>query len=169
MIILINYYYFMKSVRFSLDSFKKNDQVAKETTIKALKQVYEKTNPDLLIEENTNRYGIDLLLSINGRAVAYAECERSSCWSTGKFPFKCVRLPNRKFHFLVGKDAGNQDLPNGPLPIIFVMTSLDNKSLIMYTDETARASKEEVVYNTRTGAETMKIIPKDKAFEVTLA
>ena len=160
----MDFIYKYRYMKFSYNSYTSNDKVAKEATIKALTKRYN----DIEVKENTDRYGIDLIIYQAGKVIGYAECERSSCWTNGAFPYKSVRLPSRKMHFLYGKDAGDKDLPNGILPIMFTMVSSDCKEVLMYSDEVARNCPSEEVPNYRTGSEIMVIIPKDKTIQVNI-
>ena len=110
-------------VKFSPEDHAKSDQFAKNIGIKVLSQLnkYEGIQWDQ-VEENSNRYGVDLLLKKNGVIVGYAECEQSYNWKSGKFPFSDTRIVKRKNKYL-----------RFPLPVFFIRVSESGDGLLIYS------------------------------------
>jgi len=110
-------------VRFSPENYAKSDQFAKNIGIKVLSQLnkYEGIYWDS-VEENSNKYGVDLLLKKNGVLVGYAECEQSYNWKSGKFPFSDTRIVKRKNKYL-----------RYPLPVFFIRVSESGDGLLIYS------------------------------------
>lgn len=61
-------------------------------------QVFPLLYPDkcYVVTENKDKYGPDLVCSVDGKLVGFIEVEVKTNWSNGLFPFPDVNIPKRK-------------------------------------------------------------------------
>lgn len=53
----------------------------------------------LTIKDNENRYGVDLIVSMDNKFVCNFETEVKEVWDGDKFPYSDIQLPARKMKF----------------------------------------------------------------------
>lgn len=138
-------------VRFSPENYAKSDQFAKNIGIKVLSQLnkYEGIHWDS-VEENSNKYGVDLVLKKNGSIVGYAECEQSYSWKGGNYKYSDTRIPKRKFKYM-----------KYSMPVLMIKVSESGDSLIMFSaQEMNKKGYTQEVENYRTGLEEMRVLDK---------
>lgn len=80
----------MKTKQFSSELFALHDAEAKRVVIDYFKK------ENIFLEENTNRYGIDLLNKENGEISMGVEVEHRTNWSGLTFPYTTINVPYRK-------------------------------------------------------------------------
>ena len=103
----------MAHKRFDKDLFEKYDKIGRD----AAKAYYR--NLGNTIDDNTNKYGPDLIISVSGSFLAYVECEVKRKWTEPAFPSDIVRFPERKAKYLTGEK------------IYFFMTSADGSRALI--------------------------------------
>ena len=77
--------------KFSQELFDENDDACRN----AAEYIKEDLGIDAL-EDNPNKYGVDLIGTLDGEFVSYVEVERKHGWKGETFPFSTVNLPARK-------------------------------------------------------------------------
>ncbi len=83
--------------KFDKSLYQKNDQDAKDLTIKRLTNEWKGQGVSFL--ENPDRYGVDLWMMRNQEIIAYVECEIKMVWKTYDFPYNTIQFPERKAKF----------------------------------------------------------------------
>jgi len=161
---------------FDQEAFNQRDKATREL----IKKIFKQESPNLIVEDNTDQYGIDLIIkNKHGLPVYYVEGESTGAWLDGEYPYDSVILYERKEHFLYGLDACPHDshhntapysckkLPHGPLPVYFFMANKDFTRVLYYNDDVAKASPREVV-DTRRGPENVRKVPTKNCAYVVL-
>jgi hypothetical protein len=117
--------------RFDKTLFDENDAICR----KKVKSLFRKSG--LKILDNTERYGVDLLIQKDGVHVGNIELERrKGTFENGKFKYDTINYPSRKEKFL---DLG--------LPTYFISFSEDMKNYLVVKAKDIRSSPKEEVRN----------------------
>lgn len=91
--------------RFDPALYAENDKIAKDKTIKLLK------NSGFTVMENPSKKDVDLLvIDKKDQVILRIECEIKRVWKQGKFPYDNVQFPQRKRRLVVDK-----------VPTLFIM------------------------------------------------
>ena len=143
----------MKCV-FDKDSYNRSDALSKDSTIKVIENLIKaKHINEVTVKENPDKYGIDLLVFDNNNVVGYIECEQSYKWGDEEYPYKTIRLPERKEKYLTPSN-----LPYGDKQVLFVMINNKGNRAVLYLGEVAKKAPKKEVFNYRTGVEMMREI-----------
>jgi hypothetical protein len=81
---------------FEQDVYNFSDAFGKNTVIKYIK----KAHPDWTVQENPDKYKIDLIIKENENIKFLVEVEHRPIWGNGKFPYHTVHVPFRKKKFV---------------------------------------------------------------------
>ena len=111
----------MAGKRFDKQLFDLYDKLGKD----AAKKYYQDLGHR--IDDNTNKYGPDLLLYISGVFNSYIECEVKRKWIGHEFPSEIVRFPERKSKYLTGE------------PIKFFMTNIKGDRALLVEGKQLKA------------------------------
>jgi hypothetical protein len=65
----------------------------------AVKKYIKKAHPDWVVEDNPDKYKIDLIVKKDDKVILLIEVEHRPMWTTEKFPFKTAHVPFRKKKF----------------------------------------------------------------------
>jgi len=138
-------------MKFSSEDFSKSDKVCRELSIEFLTKTkkYKEFTFDS-VEENANKYGVDLLLKKDGNIVGYVECEQSYSWSGGVYRYTDTRIPKRKFKYM-----------KYSMPVLFIKVSESGDGLILFlAQEMNKYGYTQEIKNHRTGIEEMRVLDK---------
>lgn len=86
----------MISKKFDKTLYDLNDDVAKGAAV----GLFGKLFPHTEIKENTDKYGIDMIIYEDGEVVGYLETEVKNVWKGDSFPFSTIQFPKRKVKFI---------------------------------------------------------------------
>ena len=110
-----------KYKKFNKTSFDTNDSPARKCAIKHLPSIMKAAKPEtygeIKIVENEDKYGPDLLCFNDDNLIGYFEPEVKRVWSSAKFPYQDLQIPERKRKWAKGHKG---------LPVTFCVL---NKSL----------------------------------------
>lgn len=138
-------------MKFSSEDFNKSDKVCRELSIEFLTKTksYKGFTFDS-VEENTNKYGVDLILKKDGKTVGYAECEQSYSWMSGVYRYADTRIPKRKFKYM-----------KYSMPVLLIKVSESGDGLILFlAQEMNKYGYTKEIKNHRTGIEEMRVLDK---------
>lgn len=141
---------------FNQSSYDRSDAKSKSSTIALIEKLIKRGHINQVkIKENPDKYGIDLLVldNITEEVIGYIEVEQSYKWGREVYPYKTIRLPERKEKWLIAKN-----LPHGDKQVLFVMVNNDFTKAALYTDKIAKSAPKKEVQNYRTGIEIMREI-----------
>jgi len=117
--------------RFDKKLFEENDKKAKGIAIKYYKDL------GYNIEENSKRYGPDLLLhDKDNKFIGYVECEKKNVWKEYEFPYDSVQFPERKKKYVLT----NQDC----IVTFFMVNKECSRALIVDGNDLINSPLEEV-------------------------
>lgn len=153
--IIFLYLYFMRCV-FNQASYDRSDAKSKSSTISLIEKLIKKGHiNEVKIKENPDKYGIDLLVldKVTEEVIGYIEVEQSYKWGREPYPYKTIRLPERKEKWLKA-----ENLPYGDKQVLFVMINNDFTKAALYIDKIAKSAPKKEVQNYRTGIEIMREI-----------
>lgn len=120
----------MINKRFDQNNFNHNDLIAR---IKI--KDWTKSRFNVILEDNTDPYGPDLVIKDSGNIKGYIEVEIKRVWVTDKFQYPTVQWPVRKEKFC--------DYPN----IFFFMLNSRMSSLLWTTGSHLKSSPKVLVPN----------------------
>jgi len=83
---------------FSKSLFRGNDPKSR----RIVKEYFAKQSPPIIMEDNLNKYGIDLISKDGSLQI---EVEHRLVWIDEEFPFEEINLPERKAKFFVENSA----------------------------------------------------------------
>lgn len=83
----------MATKAFSKKLHEQNDEKARQIA----KDFF--TKQGFLVQDNPNKYGVDLIAYKDGELKFYIECEIKRVWKEDKFPYGSVQFPERKWKF----------------------------------------------------------------------
>jgi hypothetical protein len=116
---------------FSQKAFNENDERAKNKVKEMFKSRFQ-------IEDNTDRYGIDLIFKREGRIRYYVEVEVKNLWSGQTFPWDEINVPARKEKYF-----------NVYTNSMYIMFNTDLTSCFVISGKTILESPKKEVSNTR--------------------
>lgn len=139
---------------FDKSSYDRSDAVSKESTIKVIEKLIKaKYINEVVVKENPDKYGIDLLVYDEDKVIGYIECEQSYKWGDEDYPYKTIRLPERKEKYLTPSN-----LPYGDKQVLFAMINNKGNRAVLYLGDVAKKAPKKEVHNSRTGTEIMREI-----------
>ena len=138
-------------MKFNSEDFAKSDKVCRELSLQLLNNLkkYKEFSFDIA-EENSNKYGVDLILKKDGKTVGYAECEQSYSWISGVYKYEDTRIPKRKFKYM-----------KYSMPVLMIKVSESGDGLILFSaQEMNKYGYTQEIKNHRTGIEEMRVLDK---------
>ena len=134
--------------RFDKDLFEKYDKKAKRIA----KEFYE--NRGFTTKDNTNRYGVDLILYRDDEHVGFLETEVKAVWKDEPFPYESVQFPERKLKYIIDNDK----------PVTFFMLNAKCNRCLVVEGKDLMNSPLKKVWNKymRGGNEMFFQVPLDK-------
>jgi hypothetical protein len=131
--------------QFDRQLFDQNDSLVRKKVKELL--------PWMNIQDNPDRYGVDLLVHEGDTVIAGIECERKRVWQNKTFPYDSVQFPARKNKYALLN-----------FPVLFFMFNLKMDACLYVTGEDLKSSPLKEVSNVylRTG-EFFYQVPLSKA------